>query len=150
MRRVLLGAVLLAAPISNGRADPDPDFDRSGNALVVANAFDGESYQVRLARYARNGGLMNSHVHSDGFQENARVLVAGDDGNAIVGGARYWQGRSYLWALKYHPARGWTWEWADEEPDCVAERVAGQEGGLFLQLRAQEVEPIIPPSGSAP
>lgn len=117
----------LAAPGSAGELDPE--FDRLGNSVVVTNRFDGETYQVHIAQLSRNGALMRSHPHSDGFQEVAKALDVDREGNAAVGGIRYWQGRSFLWLIKYHPSANWAWEWADDRPDCTAEAVATSADG---------------------
>lgn len=129
-RALRLAALAAALTGSATRAgEIAPDFDRLGNSVVVSNRFDGENYQVHIAQLSRNGGLLRSYPHSDGYQEVAKALQVDAEGNAVIGGVRYFQGRGFLWLMKYHPSSNYAWEWTDDRPDCTTETVATNGDG---------------------
>ncbi|MFI5347913.1 MAG: hypothetical protein ACHQ2Z_00085 [Elusimicrobiota bacterium] len=131
-----IALALLTAPAraaaDSGSGSPLVVYNRPGDSTAVANLYDGNSYSTLVSHYARNGSLVREDRHSDGYQETARSMALDDSGGAYIAGIRYWQGGSYIWAMKYNPSGYQEWEWMDDQAGCVGAQIEISAGESWI------------------
>ena len=104
-------------------------YDRAGNAISIANQFDGATHSVEIDSTNRQRGFNWSRSHSDGYAERYNTAVLDASGNIYLAGMRLFQNRKYLWAAKYRNDGYLLWEQADTVPDCLAMSAFATENG---------------------
>lgn len=104
-------------------------YDHWGNAIAVSNRYDGTQHYLHIASYNRNRYVNWERTHMDGYQERANSVALDPNGHVYIAGVRVFQGKKYLWAMKYSSAGDLLWEQADVYADCTAFSVAVNDGG---------------------
>lgn len=99
-------------------------YDPSGNAITVANRYDGERYFVDVVSANRDGSNNWTQTHSDASLERVNTFATDINGNVYVAGVRLINGEKHLWIMKYSVDGVLQWEQADDYRGCTAFTIA--------------------------